>query len=963
MPSLRKVPIRYYPIALNFLAFGVIFAARITKDAALFTSEGGAFIYPIALVISAVGVTLFANKFEQLLDKPGPEAAGLWCSLILAAFFAVSALVLGYLHDPNQNQAGVSYTLFGHGISNYAIAAMFINALADLGLFFLLNIIWIDAGEIISDRERDNTIPKVSAFGLLGAAVGAGALLLAQNGFDAPLHWNFAFLAIFCITFALLRAWVLHRAALSSNNDSAGLPEWMQAQALALPQDSSSGLLATLKWAWANPYVRLFSGITIINFALIAIFDQSLANAAVASGSNEDDFAWYMGLFTIGFGIAGCLFHIFAFPWLRRRLSVPQLNIWPAVLLLLGCLPYVFIFSDGISKVFGLSESFRAENLLFILVLVRIFGWTAEYMFNQSLIPFIYAAPPREEGERARIFIEGPLTATTNCVAGVVLFGLFLVLAGDSQQADRADDFISGLDILMTAGMVLAVLMVVFSRSLIASYKEQLRLKLLRAGDGSITRANSVAILTRGKLDSTGARATIDENAWRARLSLVLSNPQDFHNSHYRELSELASSNGYSTQFIQELENMALAAGNVDKVPLDLLSLLADHGPPGVISFDKIVRTRLNDLQNAVVSMAADKGSKINEVQRRYWVELIEVSVRLKTGTYFEEQFSSFTNNWADETIDFATLLPIHILGKMPLSNRNVVRCLALFLLSANSKMQDAVETALRDLLSSNSWLRLELGHLACRLDFKTKSEQWLSVKTLILRILIKQTLPEDLIEASNSNGDAWQGAAELLEQTVNIKSPEHYSRALHLLEELRGVSKQSTEPVIILDRTCQLLIDGLKEYCGNWHDEANLASVTALLSIFDALLQRQLQNIEHRDSVSYKLYRDHPGFKQLARLYAEIFSPDELRDFGVLGAGSLLRKSWITISIQLLFAQFVDINFTSIQQTPKTISESISLAVSLADDDSQQALKNIGQIYALPAKQADRLQELLAVC
>ena len=961
MPSLRKVPIRYYPIALNFLAFGVIFAARITKDAALFTSEGGAFMYPIALVISAVGVTLFANKFEQLLDKPGPEAAGLWCSLILAAFFAVSALVLGYLHDPNQNQAGVSYTLFGHGISNYAIAAMFINALADLGLFFLLNIIWIDAGEIISDRERDNTIPKVSAFGLLGAAVGAGALLLAQNGFDAPLHWNFAFLAIFCITFALLRAWVLHRAALSSNNDSAGLPEWMQAQALALPQDSSSGLLATLKWAWANPYVRLFSGITIINFALIAIFDQSLANAVVASGSNEDDFAWYMGLFTIGFGIAGCLFHIFAFPWLRRRLSVPQLNIWPAVLLLLGCLPYVFIFSDGISKVFGLSESFRAENLLFILVLVRIFGWTAEYMFNQSLIPFIYAAPPREEGERARIFIEGPLTATTNCVAGVVLFGLFLVLAGDSQQADRADDFISGLDILMTAGMVLAVLMVVFSRSLIASYKEQLRLKLLRAGDGSITRANSVAILTRGKLDSTGARATIDENAWRARLSLVLSNPQDFHNSHYRELSELASSNGYSTQFIQELENMALAAGNVDKVPLDLLSLLADHGPPGVISFDKIVRTRLNDLQNAVVSMTAAKGSKINEVQRRYWVELIEVSVSLKTGTYFEEQFASFTNNWADETIDFATLLPIHILGKMPLSNRNVVRCLALFLLSADSKVQDGVEIALRDLLLHNSWLRAELVQFSCQLDLVTVEKQWLLARTLALQTLVGQGFSED--EISGFNGEAWQGIAELLPKEGSNRIADHYHKALQLLEQLHAAAEQDMTTTTLLDGTCKLLTDGLRSYQNNWQDEDNRKLMAALLSVFDSLVQRQLQAVEQRDANTYKLYRDHPGFKQLAQLCYEIFSPEKLGVLDNAVTSSPLRQSWIIVNMGLLFAQFVDINFTSIQQTPKTISESISLAVSLADDDSQQALKNLGQIYALPAKQADRLQELLAVC
>ena len=117
-----------------------------------------------------------------------------------------------------------------------------------------------------------------------------------------------------------------------------------------------------------------------------------------------------------------------------------------------------------------------------MLIGVRICGWAAEFLFNQSLLPFIYGALPQAEEQRGRLFIEGPVTALTNGAVGIFLIGYFWAFA----EAD-SESYGFRLDLLYFIGIIAAAVMWFWSKKMIPELSRNL---LRRIGAGGSVNAH-----------------------------------------------------------------------------------------------------------------------------------------------------------------------------------------------------------------------------------------------------------------------------------------------------------------------------------------------------------------------------------------------------------------------------------------------------------------------------------------
>lgn len=458
--------------SFNFVIFTTVFLGRILRDSLLFTAENGYMYFPWVLIFNAVIMTWFGGQIEQWWEKLGSKKVMLYAFGGSALVFFVAGIGLQY--DPPTIVIAVFYLL------------------SEMPIFLAMNLIWILADDYFTEQQGQRDFPQISAVGQVGIAV-ASLLVLSQNIDWIPtissqkMVLGLAVLNLLLLFFSLglIRNLKPIRPSFEfvpPTIDSAGpgLTFWQQAK-------------ADYRWAKNIRFLWLFTLATICNFILLGIFDQTLANGAVNNEIGATEFTVLLAKWTLGFGLFAAFFQWFVFPSLLDKIGVAKLNLFAPGAMLLGTIIYLLMggdfFTPAWEKIgFDPIESFEIIN---ILIFARICGWVAEFLFNQTLLPLVYGVLPSDKVSRGRFFVEGPVTAITNGVAGLFLLGYFTLfktvkpgtsLSAGTDSVDAATATGFQLDLLFLIAFVAALFMLYWSYQMIPEFKKIL-LERLREGD------------------------------------------------------------------------------------------------------------------------------------------------------------------------------------------------------------------------------------------------------------------------------------------------------------------------------------------------------------------------------------------------------------------------------------------------------------------------------------------------
>ncbi len=450
-----------------FLSFAAAFSLRIGRDIALFTSlfaygiweqelglKGGAAILGISFVINAFLMTWFAGKFESWIETTAPETI----STFLLVLVAVAALLFGVSLD----------LVAGWGRLPWLALAIFV--LSEIAIFLFMNMIWIFAGPRFTEVAQRSVFPKISGWGYIGillpVLLGGMELVLLEIANASHLFYFSALLTLLAI---LLLPLIKSYPLISENDDEFSIAQSPD------NDDESLSLGDNLAWAWRNRYLRLFILTTIMNFSLLAIFDQALASSASAMKINSKDLLFYLIGAT---GLFATIAAIVQFTGFRRwldRFGAEKLNLGAPSSMIIGAL----ISAVGLTG--WLTGNLPPmERILWFAVTARVFGWIAEFLFNQSLLPYIYGALPSDVENRGRLVVEGPITAITNGAIGALLLLYVWIFDGKATSSDGSA--VMMFDFMALLAIVFAIIMFIWSIYMIGEYKQVL-LERLTSGE------------------------------------------------------------------------------------------------------------------------------------------------------------------------------------------------------------------------------------------------------------------------------------------------------------------------------------------------------------------------------------------------------------------------------------------------------------------------------------------------
>lgn len=447
--------------SFNFLIFTTVFLGRILRDSLLFTTPGGDKYFPIVLIINAVLMTWFGGKIGLWWEKQGAKNLLIYAFGGSALWFFTMGIVLQY-QPPT-----------------FVVALFYLGS--ELPIFLAMNLIWILADDYFSEQGGQRDFPQISAVGQLGIVL-ASLLMLSQNSALIPeISSEKMLFGVSALNFLLLLCSLTILRKLDSIRSST---EWLPATLDNHAEDATTSVSflqqakADRQWAKQIRFLWLFTLATVCNFVLLGIFDQTLANGAAANNIDAGELGQLIAKWTLGFGIAAAFFQWFIFPALLDKLGVAKLNLFAPTAMLIGTLSYLIFADDFFSPIWTRIEfdPVSSMGIINILLFARICGWVAEFLFNQTLLPLVYGALPSDKVSRGRFFVEGPVTAVTNGVAGLFLLVYFTFF----QTSNSATGF--KLDLLFMVAFVAAIFMLYWSVQMVPEFKNIL-LERLRQGD------------------------------------------------------------------------------------------------------------------------------------------------------------------------------------------------------------------------------------------------------------------------------------------------------------------------------------------------------------------------------------------------------------------------------------------------------------------------------------------------
>jgi len=369
-------------LLINFLLTLGFFVGRTAKDA-LFIGALGAERLPWAFIINAILIFLIGGWLALWQNR---------YSLRKVMYLAWGFSILG-----TAIFSAIFYFGLQHGLGITAYFAFF--SFFEIPYLALIGIFWNFAGEYFNIRQQDKYFPKITIGSHLGT-VAAGLLAV----FATPLIGASGLILAWCISLVLCLVLIIFMwqrwapgkvevAALDVND--------VNRNEAPVAEGLSAGLKALGKYRYAS----LFAAITFCTFFVMSIFDYSLADTARRSLSIDPDLlAVYFGYIIIGFGVVAFFLQLGVVPKLLSKWGVPKINLIAPALLTSGGF-ILLIMYDFIPAAF-------ARGLFLI----------NEFVFNQTLLPFIYGAIPERDRNQVRSTTEGSVTNFAMAAAGVFLF-------------------------------------------------------------------------------------------------------------------------------------------------------------------------------------------------------------------------------------------------------------------------------------------------------------------------------------------------------------------------------------------------------------------------------------------------------------------------------------------------------------------------------------------------------------
>jgi CRP-like cAMP-binding protein/MFS family permease len=361
---------------LNFMLTSGFFLARTAKDA-MFYSVVGAENLPWAFILNALVIFILGGWISRAQDRL-PLKRMMVISWISTALFTLG---FGLIF-----RIGVT-TQLGH-IPYFAFFAFF-----ELPYLALTGMFWTFAESYFTERQADYIFPKITGGAHIGTAF-AGFLAIFAIPFIGTSGLIFIWSGMLVIGLILiLRMWKKEKPAYYS------APEQEESQE-SKGEGFASGLQAVLR----HKYAVLFLLITFCTFFVMSVFDYSLADTSRSIlGDDTEKLTVYLGWITAIFGIVAFFIQLFIVPKLVNRMGVANTNLIAPSLLTIAGGVLLTIYNFGAAAI--------ARGLFLV----------NEFVFNQTLLPFIYGAVPERDRNQVRSTIEGTVTNVALAAAGIFL--------------------------------------------------------------------------------------------------------------------------------------------------------------------------------------------------------------------------------------------------------------------------------------------------------------------------------------------------------------------------------------------------------------------------------------------------------------------------------------------------------------------------------------------------------------
>ena len=364
---------------LLFLVTTGFFLARTAKDA-LFYSTAGPQLLPLAFILNAFTIFFLVGWIDRILAKVTLKQR------LYLAWFATFLCALAF---------GVLFFMGGKrefGLIPYFLFFTFF----EIPYLILTGLFWTFAEQYFTEREADSAFPKITSGAHLGTVL-AGVIAI----FASPYIGAGGLILVWAVTLVVGLA-LIYWMWLKQPPKYTPVIDTTVDDAPHETPERFAGVSAVLRYR----YAVLFMVITFCTFFVMSVFDYSLADTFSKDyGNDTGKLTIYIGWITALFGIVAFIMQLGLVPRLLKKLGVANTNMVAPALLTIG------------SGVLLTTYSFGAAGIARGLFLVN------EFVFNQTLLPFIYGAVPERDRSKVRSMIEGTVTN-----AALAFAGLFLIL-------------------------------------------------------------------------------------------------------------------------------------------------------------------------------------------------------------------------------------------------------------------------------------------------------------------------------------------------------------------------------------------------------------------------------------------------------------------------------------------------------------------------------------------------------
>jgi len=445
----------FYFFLFNLVLYAGIFLGRAIRDG-LFFSKVGANYLPLVFIANAISMSIFGTYFGRWT---GGKYSLKKVSISLFFYSAIIILAFSFLFSLD-----ISGDIPNFDFSLEQLLIIVFYWLTEIPIFLMIVVIWIIAGNYISESMGQRLNPKIIGGGHIGIVLGGVIAVFAPSIFNIQMK-SLSYLWGGIVILEILMILLIYKKckSLPTEPEEEIIEKMLQEEKAGFFEDFKNSFKVVRKYKFSV----YFAMIALFNFFLFGINDYMLNSRAIEAGLNEDKLIAILGVFTIGFGVLSAITQFAFMTKIIKKFGIAKANMGGALIFVIG-FSILFLTStnmfeplqDLIVKVTGMQ---KAWLLLYGIALVRFGGYIAEYLFNQSMLPPIYGAVPEEDREVTRTFIEGTFV---QMVFG--LTGLFLIAYRFA--------FKQNLDLMILLGGIAASLMLLFSWRLISEYKEMIKL-------------------------------------------------------------------------------------------------------------------------------------------------------------------------------------------------------------------------------------------------------------------------------------------------------------------------------------------------------------------------------------------------------------------------------------------------------------------------------------------------------